>query len=141
MSRVLVTGGAGTIGAAVVRRLLADPAYEVRVSDQRPAPQWMRESCAVHTGDLRERTHAGAALGLRILEAHGGGVLPRRGRGARAPVHDLPPVQRVWSGRAPGPRAGHRACGARPDPQGPLGAAPAADLRLGRADADADARR
>jgi UDP-glucose 4-epimerase len=53
MSRVLVTGGAGTIGAAVVKRLLADPAYEVRVSDQRTAPQWMREGCEVHTGDLR----------------------------------------------------------------------------------------
>jgi UDP-glucose 4-epimerase len=48
-----VTGGAGTIGSAVVRRLLADPAFEVRVSDQRPAPQWMREGCEVHTGDLR----------------------------------------------------------------------------------------
>jgi nucleoside-diphosphate-sugar epimerase len=54
MSRVLVTGGAGTIGAAVVRRLLGDPAYEVRVSDQREAPQWMREGCEVHTGDLRD---------------------------------------------------------------------------------------
>jgi UDP-glucose 4-epimerase len=53
MSRVLVTGGAGTIGAAVVKRLLADPAFEVRVSDQRLAPQWMREGCEVHTGDLR----------------------------------------------------------------------------------------
>lgn len=53
MSRVLVTGGAGTIGAAVVRRLLGDPRYDVRVSDQRPAPQWMREGCEVHTGDLR----------------------------------------------------------------------------------------
>jgi nucleoside-diphosphate-sugar epimerase len=53
MSRVLVTGGAGTIGAAVVKRLLGDPAYEVRVSDQRMAPQWMREGCEVHTGDLR----------------------------------------------------------------------------------------
>ena len=53
MSRVLVTGGAGTIGAAVVRRLLADPAWEVRVSDQRVAPQWMRGGCEVHTGDLR----------------------------------------------------------------------------------------
>ena len=38
MSRVLVTGGAGTIGSAVVRRLLRDPDFEVRVSDQRPAP-------------------------------------------------------------------------------------------------------
>jgi UDP-glucose 4-epimerase len=53
MSRVLVTGGVGAIGAAVVRRLLADPAYEVRVSDQRAAPQWMREGCEVHAGDLR----------------------------------------------------------------------------------------
>jgi nucleoside-diphosphate-sugar epimerase len=50
---VLVTGGAGTIGSAVVRRLISDPGYEVRVSDQRSAPQWMRESCEVHTGDLR----------------------------------------------------------------------------------------
>ena len=61
MSRVLVTGGAGTIGAAVVRRLLADPAFEVRVSDQRVAPQWMREGCEVHTGDLRELDQALAA--------------------------------------------------------------------------------
>ncbi|HEV3069908.1 MAG TPA: NAD(P)-dependent oxidoreductase [Solirubrobacteraceae bacterium] len=61
MSRVLVTGGAGTIGAAVVRRLLADPAWEVRVSDQRAAPQWMREGCEVHTGDLRELGQASAA--------------------------------------------------------------------------------
>jgi UDP-glucose 4-epimerase len=61
MSRVLVTGGAGTIGAAVVRRLLADPAHEVRVSDQRLAPQWMREGCEVHTGDLRVAAEARAA--------------------------------------------------------------------------------
>ena len=61
MSRVLVTGGAGTIGAAVVKRLLADPAYEVRVSDQRLAPQWMREGCEVHTGDLRDIEQARTA--------------------------------------------------------------------------------
>jgi nucleoside-diphosphate-sugar epimerase len=58
VSRVLVTGGAGTIGAAVVRRLLRDPEFEVRVSDQRPAPQWMREGCEVHTGDLRDIAQA-----------------------------------------------------------------------------------
>lgn len=61
MNRVLVTGGAGTIGAAVVRRLLRDPLYEVRVSDQREAPQWMREGCEVHTGDLRDLDQARAA--------------------------------------------------------------------------------
>ena len=58
MNRVLVTGGAGTIGAAVVRRLLGDPAWEVRVSDQRTPPQWMREACEVHTGDLRDLNEA-----------------------------------------------------------------------------------
>jgi nucleoside-diphosphate-sugar epimerase len=58
MPRVLVTGGAGTIGAAVVRRLLADPRFEVRVSDQREAPDWMREGCEIHQGDLRDRDEA-----------------------------------------------------------------------------------
>jgi nucleoside-diphosphate-sugar epimerase len=62
MSRVLVTGGAGTIGAAVVRRLLRDPDFEVRVSDQREAPVWMREGCEVHTGDLRVLDEARRAV-------------------------------------------------------------------------------
>jgi nucleoside-diphosphate-sugar epimerase len=58
---VLVTGGAGAIGTAVVRRLLADPAYELRISDARPAPQWMREGCEIHSGDLRAPAQALAA--------------------------------------------------------------------------------
>ncbi len=62
MNRVLVTGGAGTIGQAVVRRLLRDPAFEVRVSDQREAPNWMREGCEVHTGDLRQIAEARTAM-------------------------------------------------------------------------------
>jgi UDP-glucose 4-epimerase len=61
MARVLVTGGAGTIGTAVVKRLTRDSEWEVRVSDQREAPDWMRERCEVHTGDLREADEARAA--------------------------------------------------------------------------------
>jgi UDP-glucose 4-epimerase len=62
MSRVLVTGGAGTIGSAVVRRLLSDSRWEVRIADHREPPQWMREGCEIRTGDLREPLTAGAAV-------------------------------------------------------------------------------
>jgi UDP-glucose 4-epimerase len=53
VARVLVTGGAGTIGKAVVRRLLRDPGWEIRISDHREPPAWMREGCELHLGDLR----------------------------------------------------------------------------------------
>ncbi|HWD73518.1 MAG TPA: NAD(P)-dependent oxidoreductase [Solirubrobacteraceae bacterium] len=62
MTRVLVTGGVGTIGSAVVRRLLRDPDWEVRVADHRPAPDWMRQGCELHEGDLRDLDAARAAL-------------------------------------------------------------------------------
>jgi UDP-glucose 4-epimerase len=62
VSRVLVTGGAGTIGAAVVRRLLRDGDWDVRVSDQREAPGWMGERCELHRGDLRDADEARAAM-------------------------------------------------------------------------------
>jgi len=62
VTRVLVTGAAGTIGAAVVRRLLAGGDWEVRVSDQREAPEWMAGSCELHRGDLRAGDEARTAL-------------------------------------------------------------------------------
>jgi nucleoside-diphosphate-sugar epimerase len=62
VSRVLVTGGVGMIGQALVRRLIGDPNFEVRVSDQRDAPQWIREGCEVHTGDLRLLEQARLAM-------------------------------------------------------------------------------
>jgi len=79
MTRVLVTGGAGTLGAAVVRRLIRDPDYEVRVSDQRAAPGWMREGCEVHRGDLRVLSEARKALTGCRLVIHLAGVVEREG--------------------------------------------------------------
>jgi nucleoside-diphosphate-sugar epimerase len=78
MGRVLVTGGAGMIGGAVARALLGDPAFEVRISDHRPAPQWMRESCEVHSGDLRFPEEARKAMSDCTHVVHaaavGGGI-------------------------------------------------------------------
>ncbi len=61
-----------------------------------------------------------AAVGLRLLEAHRRGLLPRRPRRARPPVHDLPALQRLRPRRDARRRAGDRAHGARPDQEGAL---------------------
>src|SRR6202008_4210316 len=42
--------------------LLSDPRFEVRVSDQREAPGWMREGCEIHQGDLRVLGEARKAM-------------------------------------------------------------------------------
>ncbi|MGI8713299.1 MAG: NAD-dependent epimerase/dehydratase family protein [Solirubrobacteraceae bacterium] len=68
MARVLVTGGAGTIGSAVVRRLLrgADESeFEVRVADHRVGGSefdWLREVCETTDGDLRDPAIARRAV-------------------------------------------------------------------------------
>ncbi len=81
------------------------------------------------------------ALGIRLLEARGRGLHARGARPARAPIHDLPPVQRVRPGRATRSRgAGYRPRRPRPDRQGARRAATAPDLRLRPADPDSDPR-
>jgi nucleoside-diphosphate-sugar epimerase len=62
VNRVLVTGGAGTIGGAVVGRLLRDGDWRVRVSDHRPVPDWMRDRVEAHAADLRSPANAGQAV-------------------------------------------------------------------------------
>jgi UDP-glucose 4-epimerase len=62
MSRVLITGGAGTIGTAVVRRMLSQPGFEVRIADHRQPAAWMRERCEIHIADLRDPDSARAAV-------------------------------------------------------------------------------
>ena len=57
-----MTGGAGTIGGAVVRRLTRDADWEVRVADEREPPDWIRQSCEVQAGDLREAVVARMAV-------------------------------------------------------------------------------
>ncbi len=85
MSRVLITGGAGAVGAAVARRLLADPEYDVRVADRRSAPLWMREGCEIRDGDLRAPAQALAATKGCSLVVHAAVYAPEDRLAAASP--------------------------------------------------------
>jgi len=85
VSRVLVTGGAGMIGQAIVRQLVRDPDFEVRVCDEREAPSWIREAAEVHTGDLREGAVARAAMAGATHVIHCAAIV-----GGIANFHRLP---------------------------------------------------
>jgi len=85
MNRVLVTGGAGTIGQALVRRLVSDPDWEVRVADQRTPPQWMRETCEIEVGDLRAQEVADRAVAGTSHVVHLAAIV-----GGIANFHKLP---------------------------------------------------
>lgn len=85
MSRVLLAGGAGALGAAVARRLLSDPAYDVRIADDRAAPLWMREGCEIRDGDLRAPAHALAATRRCALVVHVASYAPDDANATGAP--------------------------------------------------------
>ena len=85
MSRVLVTGGAGMIGQAIVRALLRDPDFEVRVCDQREVPGWIRQGAEVQTGDLRDPLTARTAVSGATHVIHCAAIV-----GGIANFHRLP---------------------------------------------------
>jgi UDP-glucose 4-epimerase len=84
LSRVLVTDGSGALGHALVRRLLRDPDFEVRIAATGPVPDWMREGCSVHTGDLRDVEEVRRAMDgcAHVIHLGGlaGGVADRHAR-------------------------------------------------------------
>src|ERR1700735_2656597 len=62
MPRVLVTGGAGMIGSAVVKRLLRDPDWSLKGSDPPPRPQAGGGVGGIPTADLRDSAAAEEAV-------------------------------------------------------------------------------
>src|SRR4051812_34171326 len=92
MQRVLVTGGAGILGAAGVRRPLPGPRYEGRVSHPRAAPAGVRAGCEVHRGDLRALAESRKAFAGCTHAIHLAGIV----EGAGAP-HTLTEVNNALS--------------------------------------------
>jgi nucleoside-diphosphate-sugar epimerase len=85
VSLVLVTGGAGTVGQAIVRALLRVGGCGVRVADQRDCPAWIGERAEVQRGDLRDPGQARAAVAGATHVIHCAAIV-----GGIANFHRLP---------------------------------------------------
>src|ERR671929_249407 len=110
MKRVLVTGGVGTIGSAVVRRLLGDPDFEL--AERFPTPEEHVHECPVPrsaygfsklTGEVYCRAaHAEHGLPYTIcrpFNAYGPGELPNPEPGIAHAVPDL--IAKALDGQRP----------------------------------------
>jgi nucleoside-diphosphate-sugar epimerase len=103
---ILVTGGSGTLGSAVVARLLA-AGHQVRVLSRRPRPTGGPAAAEWLTGDLLAGDGlAGAAAGVGAADPGIGAAVDDPAR------HPVPPAAPA-GGRGPGPAAGGAGAGGR----------------------------
>jgi NAD dependent epimerase/dehydratase family len=101
---ILVTGGSGTLGSAVVARLLA-AGHQVRVLSRRPRPTGGPAAAEWLTGDLLAGDGlAGAAAGVGAADPGIGAAVDDPAR------HPVPPAAPA-GGRGPGPAAGGAGAG------------------------------